>query len=459
MRKWSIAVRLSLLVIMAGIIGFGPAFSVLSSTPDPPTFLFTVAKHYEPLAWLRGADRFSSGANIFLQDNSGRRPLLPGFAASADPTISFDGNSTLFAGKLKAEDHWQIWEVALEVTTHGAAPRRVTSCADDCVRPFYLPDDRVVYARKSAGRFIIEAADRASGKTVQLTSAPGDFLPTDVLRDGRILFEAAYPLGTQGTPELYTVYSDGSGVESYRCDHGPARYSGKQAASGDIVFASSSGLAGFTSSRAKEVRIPAPAGEYAGEIAEAPSGDWLLAWRNGKTPFQLMWWRPGARALRSAAAESNSNVIQPTLVVARTVPKRHPSGLHDWPHANLLCLNAYTSKYKFAAGSLHSVRLYARDSAGTTKVLGTAPVERDGSFFLQVPADQPLQIELLDSSAKTLKRQAGWFWIRAGEQRACVGCHAGPETAPENAVPMILLKSTTPADMTGASTHASSGGH
>jgi hypothetical protein len=462
--KSSIAVPLSSLVIlagiiMAGIIGFGPAFSVLSSTPDPPAFLFTLAKHYEPLAWLRGADRFSSGANMFLQDKSGHRPLLPGFAASADPTISFDGKSALFAGKLKAEDHWQIWEVALEVTTHGAAPRRVTSCADDCVRPFYLPDDRVVYARKSAGRFIIEAADRASRKAVQLTYGPGSFLPTDVLRDGRILFEATYPLGTHGAPELYTVYSDGSGVESYRCDHGPARHSGKQAASGDIVFASSDGLARFTSARAEGVRIAAPAGEYVGEIAEAPSGDWLLAWRNGKTPFQLMWWSPGAGALRSAAAESNSNVIQPTLVVAHTVPKRHPSGLHDWPHANLLCLNAYTSKYKFAAGSLHSVRLYARDSAGIAKLLGTAPVERDGSFFLQVPADQPLQIELLGSSGKTLKRQAGWFWMRAGEQRACVGCHAGPETAPENAVPMILLKSTAPADMTGASTHASSGGH
>jgi Hydrazine synthase alpha subunit middle domain len=471
-RARAIAVRLSsplILagIIMAGIIGFGPAFSVLSSGPESPAFLFTAAKRYEPLAWARGADRFSSDANIFLQNANGRRRLIPRFAASADPAVSFDGRSALFAGKRKAEDHWQIWEVALDATTPGAPPRRVTKCAEDCVRPFYLPGERIVYAKKSAGRFVIEAADRASGqivqKTVQLTYGPGNFLPTDVLRDGRILFEATYPLGTKGTPELYTVYSDGSGVESYRCDHGQARYSGKQAASGDIVFASSLGLARFTSARAEEVRIPAPVGEYAGDIAETSSGDWLLAWRNRKTPFQLMWWRPGAGTLRPVAAESDSNsnsdVIQPTLIVARTVPKRHPSGLHDWPNANLLCLNAYTSKYRFAAGSIHSVRLYTRDSAGSAKLLGAAPVERDGSFFLQVPADQPLQIELLDSSRKTLKRQAGWFWMRRGEQRACVGCHAGPETAPENAVPMILLKSTTPADMTGTSTQVSAGGH
>ena len=92
-------------------------------------------------------------------------------------------------------------------------------------------------------------------------------------------------------------------------------------------------------------------------------------------------------------------------------------------------------------------------------LLGTAPVERDGSFFVQVPTEQPLQIELLDAAGKTLKRESGFFWMRRGEQRGCVGCHAGPETSPENAVPMTLLKSTTPADMTGAAAQNASGGH
>ncbi|MFZ0772168.1 MAG: hypothetical protein WCA49_15030 [Candidatus Sulfotelmatobacter sp.] len=455
MQARPIAVRLLSVII---IIGLAPARPVLSSVPDSPAFLFTVAKQYEPLAWIRGADRFSSDAVIFLQDATGKHPLAPDFAASADPSVSFDGKRVLFAGKRNSADPWQIWEVALT----GGEPRRITSCTEDCVRPFYLPEDRVVYAKKIDGRFVIEATDATNGKSVQLTYIFGNSLPTDVLRDGRILFESTYPLGNNGAPELYTVYSDGSGVESYRCDHGQARHSGKQVVSGDIVFISSLGLARFISSRAEEIRIPTPAGEYAGDIAETSSGDWLVAWRDGKgqpqsAPFQLMWWKPGADSLRPAAAGPNANVIQPVLVMERTVPKRHPSGLHDWPNANLLCLNAYTSKYRFAAGSIRSVRLYTRDGAGNSKLLGSAPVERDGSFFVQVPTEQPLQIELLDGSGKTLKRQAGWFWMRRGEQRACVGCHAGPETAPENAVPMILLKSTTPADMTGA-VHSSAGG-
>jgi hypothetical protein len=185
-----------------------------------------------------------------------------------------------------------------------------------------------------------------------------------------------------------------------------------------------------------------------------------LPWRaDPSSPFQLILWTPGSTALRPVVEKEDFDAVQPALLGERPVPNRHPSGLHDWPNANLLCLSAYTSKYQFAGGSIHSVRLYTRDGLGNPKLLGIAPVERDGSFFVQVPTEQPLQIELLDASGKTLKREEGFFWMRRGEQRGCVGCHAGPETSPENAVPMVLLKSTAPADMTGATAQNASGGH
>jgi hypothetical protein len=427
-----------------------------SASADPPSFLYTSAKQYEVLAWLRGEDRFHSGATILVRDSGGQRSLVPGFAASADAAVSFDGQRVLFAGKLKSQDPWQIWEIPLA----GGEPRRITTGSDDCVRPFYLPEDRVVYARRSAGRFVIEVVDLSGGKPLALTYGPANFFPTDVLRDGRILFEAVYPLGGDAVPEIYTVYSDGSGVESYRCDHGSARYSGKQVSSGDVIFASANGLGKFTSAHAQGVHISAPAGEYAGDITETPTGDWLMPWRSeAKAPFQLMLWKPGSSELQSILAEPEINAVEPVVIAERVAPNRHPSGLHDWPNANLLCLNAYTSKYQFAGGSIHSVRLYTRDAAGAPKLLGTAPVERDGSFFVQVPTEQPLQIELLNNAGKTLKRETGFFWMRRGEQRGCVGCHAGPETSPENAVPMTLLKSTTPADLTGAHAPDASGGH
>ena len=56
-----------------------------------------------------------------------------------------------------------------------------------------------------------------------LTYMSASAFPADVLRDGRILFEAGFPLGEGSTPELFLVYADGSGVESFRCDHAVLR--------------------------------------------------------------------------------------------------------------------------------------------------------------------------------------------------------------------------------------------
>jgi Hydrazine synthase alpha subunit middle domain len=426
-----------------------------SAGPAGPAFLYTAAREYDASAWLEGRERFPRGAKVFLQSGNETRPLMSAFAASADPAVSFDGTRVLFAGKQKAGDPWQIYEISVA----GGEARRVTSGTENCVRPLYLPEDRVVYARRINGRFVIEVAPLAGGNPLPLTYTPGSLLPTDVLRDGRVLFEGTYPYGSGSSTELFTVYSDGSGVESYRCDHGHARHSGKQVDSGDIVFVSNHGLSRFTSALAHEVPIAAPAGEYAGDVAEMSTGEWLLAWRSdSRKPFQLKRWKPGSSMLESVATSADENLVQPAVVASRAIANRHPSGLHEWNYANLLCLNAYTSKYSFPNGAISLVRLYTQGASGNERPLGTAPVEDDGSFYLRTPADQPLKIELLDHSGRTLKREAGWFWMRRGEQRVCVGCHAGPETAPENAVPAVLQRSIVPADMTGAVGAAPQGG-
>jgi hypothetical protein len=184
-----------------------------------------------------------------------------------------------------------------------------------------------------------------------------------------------------------------------------------------------------------------------------------VSWRkDAKLQFSLQLWNAGTGSFEPFVADANIDTVQPALVETHPIPKLHPSGLHDWNYANLLCLNAYTSKYGFPNGSIKSMRLYSKAESGKAKLLGGSNVEPDGSFFLKVPADQPLQIELLDASGNTLKRQQGWFWLRKGEQRICVGCHTGPERAPENAVPAVLVKSTTPVNLTGSSPQSHKGG-
>jgi hypothetical protein len=403
-------------------------------------YIYTEAPRYED----RASQRFPAGASLQIVTKGRKRPLVPGFAASADAAVSFDGSNILFSGKQKTPDPWQIWEIPVA----GGAARRVTSFTEDAITPFYLPAEKIVYARRTAQGFQIEVMQLAGGAPLRLTYTPGDHLICDVLRDGRVLFEAPHPDAKSPVRDLYTVYTDGSGVETYRCDHGRDRHAGRELSSGDIIFEYAARLARFTSARAVQLEVPAASGEFAGSIAEISPEEWLVAYRaNSGTPYALYRWRPGQSAPQSVLTVKAANAVEPVFIRPHTIPKRHPSGLGDRQGANLLCLNSYISRSeKIPTRSVTSVRVSALDN-GLPLVIGQAPVARDGSFFVQVPSETPIRFELLDTAGKSVAAEKGWFWARRGEQRVCVGCHAGPERAPDNAAPEVLLQTQEPVKM------------
>jgi hypothetical protein len=434
--------------------------------------IVTAAPMYQPLAALKGEERFPEGAQLLLIHEGNAQPLVPEFAASADASVSFDGGSVLFAGKKTSSDKWQIWEVTLA----DRRVRPVVTSRDDAIRPLYLPGWRVVYAQRTQQRFILESARLAESKALDeiegpsaksvlpLTYMSASAVPADVLADGRILFEAGFPLGEGATPELFLVYSDGSGVESYRCDHpvnaAGSRWGGRQLDFGDVVFTHGGSLARFSSPLAHEERIAAPRGEYAGAIAETATGEWLVSARDSANAnYALKIWKPGAAAMRTVLVKRGEDLVEPVVVAARDRPRRHPSGLHDWDYANLLALDARISRDGALKGVPANVRLETQDVAGHAVAMGSAPVEQDGSFFVKAPADRAIRFVLLDASGAVLRQEHGWFWIRRGEQRICVGCHAGPEHASENQVPEVLLRTTTPVDLTGAAQPLQRGGN
>jgi hypothetical protein len=398
----------------------------------PVPYLYTETPRYDPAA----SERFPQGAELQFVSAGRKRALAPDFAASADATVSFDGRDILFSAKPKPADHWQIWQIPVA----GGAPHCIVAAKDDAIAPAYLPADRIVYSRRTPAGFQLFTVALDGSDPLQLTYGPGNRLTSDVLRDGRILFQEAH--------DLYTVYSDGSGVESYRCDHGPDRRGARQLSSGDIVFETLRRLARFTSARAVQLPLSVPKGEYAGPVAELSPDSWLLSYRTtGTSPFGLYLWRQADTMPRRVLAP-DCEAVQPVLVQSRPVPKRHPSALGDREGANLLCLNVYTSKLPIPEGSISKVRVWARSDAGAAAILGEAPVEKDGSFFVNPPSETAIRFELLDRTGKVAAAEKSWFWARRGEQRVCVGCHAGPERAPENAVPQVLLRTTDPVKLT-----------
>jgi len=64
-------------------------------------------------------------------------------------------------------------------------------------------------------------------------------------------------------------------------------------------------------------------------------------------------------------------------------------------------------------------------------ILGTVPVEDDGSANFTVPAMTPIAIQPLDEEGKAVQLMRSWFTCRPGEVLACIGCHEDPNTAPQ----------------------------
>jgi hypothetical protein len=282
---------------------------------------------------LRGGERFPAGTVVKVLSGGASRVLAPSLVVSADAALSPDATSVLIAGKEKGGEPWQIWEVPLA----GGAPRQLTSGAENCIRPFYAAEQKFVYARRTAGGFQIEIAPLAGGGALRLTYLPGNFLPDAILRDGRVLFEAAFPAAPAAVRELHTVYADGSGVEARRCDHGPDRHSAAELASGDTIFQTGTGLARFTSSRAGQLELALPKGQYVGPVAEADGGEWLAAYRaEGAGAYWICRFPPRAGAQPVKVA--GPNAWQPVPVRVRPAPPYHPSGLGNREGANLLCL-------------------------------------------------------------------------------------------------------------------------
>lgn len=412
-------------------VGFGATGGETASL----SYIFTETGRYEPKAWLEGHDRFPAGANLVFIQNGMVHLVAPGFHSSADAAVSYDAAGVLFAGKRAASDHWQVWEKSLS----GGMPRQITHCDSDCIRPLYLPTGAIVYTHVAAKQNTIEV----DGKP--LTFAPRRYLTDDVLRDGRILFEAET---TPGIRELYTVYPDGTGVEALRCDHGPDRGEAKQLASGDYIFRSGKRLARITSRSAEQMDLEQPDTEGVGPVAEASPGVWLMTLRKKAGHFGLYEWRSDTHQISALEPLPHSADVQPVVVARQTPPREFPSALVPTrTSGNLLCLNSRTSRTPMDGAAVRTVRAYTQNESGKEVLLGQTPVEGDGSFYIQVPADRPLRLELADSAGRTVRAEEGWFWMRPSEQRICVGCHAGPERAPENKVPEILLRTIVPVKM------------
>jgi len=56
-------------------------------------------------------------------------------------------------------------------------------------------------------------------------------------------------------------------------------------------------------------------------------------------------------------------------------------------------------------------------------LLGTVPVEADGSAFFRAPARKPLYFQAVDNQGRAVQSMRSVTYLQPGERRGCVGCH------------------------------------
>jgi len=121
--------------------------------------------------------------------------------------------------------------------------------------------------------------------------------------------------------------------------------------------------------------------------------------------------------------------------------------------------DVYQSTQKIPAGSvkaLRVVRMYAQTietppSRGKAiidmpkRILGTAPVDKEGRVAFRAPSGQPLLFQLLDENGMCVMSMRSAVYLQPGEVSGCVGCHEPRDNTTRR---VVLSKNVKVRDLT-----------
>lgn len=443
---------------------------------------------------------YGEGARIVRFDPQGTfHVLTAGFHSACEPDVSFDGKRFLFAGKRTAQEPWNIYEMGID----GSGLRQITRGLGDCRWPGYLSTQYVITATEpwyqitfvgSAHGWVNEAADgpatalyscRLDGSEVKrLTyNLSSDYDPV-IMWDGRLLYaswqRASLEHGLQGRIRIFGVNTDGSDYAAYvapvgrRIQHMPCT-----TPTGLAVFVQCDRALWDGAGTLAAVETRRPLKTYRPLTTEAdglfhspaplPDGRLLVAWRpaDGTRSHGLYCLDPASRRLALVFDDPAFHDFHARAVFRRDEPDGRSSVVDESvPHGVLYCLNVYLSETSakqqpwVPPGSplrLRIVEGVPRSKAGPggmgevaapeppwpglarRRILAELPIEKDGSFVVEVPANTPLELQILDESGLALRR-CGWIWARSRFNQGCIGCHEDQELSPENVMTDALRR-------------------
>ena len=385
--------------------------------------------------------------------------------AFRDPQVHYDGSKILFSFRKGGTENYHLYEVNAD----GTGLRQLTSGPFDDIEPTYLPDGDIVFCSSRCNRWvncwhtqvaILYRCDPDGGNIRVLSSnVEHDNTPWP-LPDGRLLYTRwEYVDRSQmAFHHLWTVNPDGTGQMVYFGNQLPSRVfidakpipgtqkivasfcpgHGRREHAGAITIVTPAAGPDEPASETcvnKEpvFRDPYPASE---DLFLVARDNRLLVMNGDGVCQELYRAEKHIHEPRPLCARPREHVIPSRtswtkthgqLILQDVTVGRNMAGVKKGEVKKLLVLESLPKSVNHSGGMdiISDIGTFTLE-----RVLGTVPVEPDGSANFLVPANRSVFFVALGENDLSLKRMQSFVSVLPGETTSCVGCHESRVEAP-----------------------------
>jgi len=154
---------------------------------------------------------------------------------------------------------------------------------------------------------------------------------------------------------------------------------------------------------------------------------------------------------------------KPPVIPTRTVQTADDINMAGGKHPpeTITVINVYNSDFEWPEGARvaalriiqvlpkttpppNQPRIGIANQTNARVVLGTVPVEADGSAYFEVPAGKMIYFQALDKRGMAIQSMRSGTYVHPGEQLTCLGCHEPKGRAPKRSAVMPLALRRAP---------------
>jgi len=382
-----------------------------------------------------------------------------------DPHMHYDGQKILFSYRKDGQPYYHLYEINID----GTGLRQLTDGPFDDLEPAYLPDGGIVFCSSRCNRWVqcffvrvatVHRCDGDGGNIRALSANMEQDNTPWVLPDGRILYQRWEYIDRSQVQfhHLWTMNPDGTNQQVFfgnmhgstvMIDAKPIPGSKKVLASfspghgqpehmGHVTIVDPTGGpdARENARRINDEAIyrdPYPLSEELFIAAHEREIVMLDDQGGVMTLYELPeeWSQDGVaiqepRPLRGRARERViPSRIRPQVPLGQVFLEnvyigRNMKAIEPGEIKKLLVMEVLPKPVNFSGGQ---EPLTIGGSFTLERVLGTVPVEPDGSANFVLPAMRSLFFVALDENDMSVKRMQSFMTVQPGEIISCVGCH------------------------------------